>query len=145
MSVVQVPISVVLRSEYWKDPPSAIVTIDQMEVIYDGVIDGEVIVSQTYSFGETKGEHRIEVTLYNKDSSVQTVVAPDGTVLKDQMLYVEDIIICGLNLEQYHYGISRYVRDYDKAEFTNTITLPWNGTWSMPFTTPIYPWLVKHL
>ena len=100
------------------------------------------------------GEHSINVTLLNKESS-DTTQDSSGTIINDMILCIESIEIDEIDIGVLKRTVSSYFPVYPSEynnenqksikEVKNCVNLGWNGTWKLPFASPFYIWLLENL
>jgi hypothetical protein len=105
-----------------------------------------------------EGDGVFELCLLNKQDS-DTVMSPDGEILEDMLLNVDSIEIDDISLGFLLWTHSSYFPtypesyiEYSKAtgnelseSISNCVTMGWNGTWKIPFTSPFFVWLLENL
>jgi hypothetical protein len=104
------------------------------------------------------GDQRLEVKLLNK-SEQDTVVDSDGVIVDDLLLNIASVEIDEIDLGSLLWTASEYIPDYpasyvlnsEKQEqalpstVKNCVNMGWNGTWTLPFSSPFYIWLIESL
>ncbi len=159
---------ITLSGTYWDKVPEFDILIDNNSV-YSGQITSlnsrrglptsdpdEVLTSdylQVIAFEQElpAGDHVLGVRLKNKTPD-QTSGFINGTWLRDMLLTVEKIKIDDIDLQNLIYTESRYLFDQTQMHndasvnsCTNCVTLGYNGTYTLPFVTPFYMWLLEKL
>lgn len=129
-----------LSSMWWDKPPRVKVWLNN-NVIFRGLIESPTSIKHTASL--TEGNHVLRISLSEKNGRTQTIVE-DGKIIKDQILNIDNIIMDDIDLGHLIYTNSKFVADLG-SEHHNMINLGLNGTWYMPFQTPIYVWLLENL
>ena len=128
-------------------------------VLIDGVVvqtgtatpDADSVFTTEIKTSLINGDHTLAIRLLNKGVR-DTKVDSEGKITEDLYLVVEKITIddidLGLSLlETGHYILDQKVNfngsDIDQLPGHKHLT--WNGTWSLPFSTPFYLWLLENL
>jgi hypothetical protein len=143
---------IALSGTYWDKRPEYSIWIDG-ECIEKKIITAEskelfeVAFSKTF----TEGPHSLKIRLENKQN-YDTVVLKDGTIDKDMLLNIENIVIDDIDIGNLKWTVSHYITDkpvYVDGESTNRleacINLGWNGAYTINFTCPYYLWLLENL
>ena len=94
------------------------------------------------------GEHEFKFVMKNKTPE-HTVVDDDGNITKDAMLSIANISFDDINIEQlvidqsvYHHSFNGSQAPVEDKFYGN---MGCNGHVSLPFTTPIYLWLLENM
>jgi len=105
-----------------------------------------------------EGAHSLNITFLNK--TVQdTKLDTNGNIVEDLLLNIESIEIDDIDIGNLIWTASVYTPLYPNSykqqhlntgqelatELTNCVNLGWNGTWSLPFTSPFYIWLLENI
>jgi len=144
------------KPNYWNLPPHACVSIDD-QVKFDNTITVEnnvVEFSHTLLFNQP---HKLMIKRSGKTDD-QVRKNTDGTY-DDQMLIISKIVIDGVNVQNIIYTDSYYEPNYPKIwakqqELAGIVLekkviaethLGHNGTWTLPFTSPFYLFLMDKM
>lgn len=136
-------VSLTLSGTYWKDKPKAKVYLDS-NLLFDGEISDPIDITWEQELSE--GLDKLVIKMYDKDK-FQTVLE-NGEVVKDSLINIEKIIFDGIDIGYLAQSLSTYHPNEQTgvpAVARNCVNLGWNGTWELPFTTPIYIWLLENL
>lgn len=140
--------AVTLSGTFWNRKPQFSIWLD------DHVISQSEIASpaqQTIEFERTvaEGLHTLKIRLENKNDS--DTVVENGTVVKDMLLNIDDIVIDDISLGHLLWS-AEYLLDSPHEYQGQTIdhldgcvNLGWNGTYVLKFTSPFYIWLLEKL
>jgi len=140
MDTEKVSIEINLSSKYWDVIPRVKVKLDSV-VLFQGEISEPVKV--THDVNLTEGNHEIEVILTNKDGRRDTVIE-DGKIIKDMLVTVDSVLLDDIDLGYLITTKSSYVTTEGES-YSNMTSLGWNGSWTLPFTSPVYMWLLENL
>lgn len=94
------------------------------------------------------GDHVLQIELFNKTAE-HTRIDQQGNILEDVLLEIVDISVDGINLENIMPEISKYCHnnngnsDFVEEKFYGAMGC--NGSVKIPFSTPIYLWLLENL
>jgi hemin uptake protein HemP len=140
MDTEKVSIEINISSTYWDVIPRAKVKLDST-VLFQGEVNEPITIK--HDFDLIEGDHVIEVILTNKDGRRDTIIE-NGKIVKDMLLTVDSVLLDDIDLG---YLITTK-SSYDTTEGTNhnnMTSLGWNGSWKLPFTSPVYMWLLENL
>lgn len=105
-----------------------------------------------------EGKHFLEIELLNKTFG-DTITDSEGNILSDLLLNIDSIEIDDIDLGSLKWSLSEYKPNYPpnyiKTTIRNGSSLPesvkncvnlgWNGTWTLPFDSPFYIWLLESI
>ena len=100
------------------------------------------------SISDDDGQHQLQFQLSGKTSD-HTEIGPDGNILQDTVITVSDIAFDEIQLGHMVSELSSYQHDLNgtgptvQDQFFGVMGC--NGTMSLPFTTPIYLWLLENM
>lgn len=126
------------------------------EVKCESIITTDSNVTEYFEFQiELKeGNHFLNIEFLNK-SSDDTKLDEAGNIIEDLLLNIDSIEIDEIDIGFLRYTHSiynpiypdNYLNDQQKEikAVKNCINLGWNGTWQLPFTSPVYIWLLENL
>ena len=135
--------------------PAFTISIDEVEY-HRSMLTQDPAVVEYFEFTADMldGEHSINVTLLNKESS-DTTQDSSGTIINDMILCIESIEIDEIDIGVLKWTVSSYFPVYPSEynnenqksikEVKNCVNLGWNGTWKLPFASPFYIWLIENL
>jgi|TARA_R110000796_G_scaffold42971_6_gene105797 hypothetical protein len=141
-----------LSGTYWHKKPEYSIWIDDEEIerkVISTFSDELFTVSFSKKIEETS--HQLRIRLENKVSR-DTEILEDGSIGRDMLLNVENIVIDDIDIGNLKWTISKYVTDKPvdvDGETTNElescINLGWNGSYIIDFECPYYLWLLENL
>ena len=93
-----------------------------------------------------EGPARLKIRLENKDWT-DTVQNQDKTeILQDMLLNIISVEIDEIDLGNLIFSKSEFVGDdADRPVLDKCVNLGWNGTWTLPFESPFYIWLLENI
>jgi hypothetical protein len=148
----EVEIKINLYSVWHMKPPNADIYID------DTLIESTYVEETKEDGGKNiifkselqEGPHKIKIVMSNKLSN-DTKLDDKGNIIKDKLLFVNDISIDQIDLGYLLYKASKFypVRVNHLVslpeEMTNQTCLGYNGEWVLEFSVPTYIWLLENL
>lgn len=140
MNTEKVSIEINLCSTYWDVIPRAKVKLDGV-VLFQGEVSQPLTLK--HEFNLIEGDHVIEVLLTNKDGRRDTIME-NGKIVKDMLLTIDSVVLDDIDLGYLVTTGSIYETD-EGNKHTNMTNLGWNGSWKLPFTSPVYMWLLENL
>jgi len=133
---------------YWKKVPVYSILINDSVVIDHKTVTGasEETYYEEFDYTLEEGPVVLKIRLENKDNS-DTVQNEDKTaILKDMVLNIKNIEIDEIDIGFLIYTNGKFVGDDpERPVLDNCIDLGWNGTWTLPFESPFYIWLLENL
>ena len=94
------------------------------------------------------GDHVLGVVFKNKLTDDTCGFNPDGTWNRDKILHVERVELDDVDLENLIFSESTYTyADSQGQEISRPgqLSMSWNGTWALKFSTPLYIWMLERL
>jgi hypothetical protein len=105
-----------------------------------------------------EGAHSLDIAFLNKKVQ-DTRLDIDGNIVEDLLLNIDSIEIDEIDIGNLKWTASVYTPLYPESykqhvlsagqqisnEVKNCVNLGWNGTWSLPFTSPVYIWLLENI
>ena len=105
-----------------------------------------------------EGAHSLDIAFLNKKVQ-DTRLDTDGNIVEDLLLNIDSIEIDDIDIGNLKWTASVYTPLYPESykqhvlssgqqisnEVKNCVNLGWNGTWSLPFTSPVYIWLLENI
>jgi hypothetical protein len=148
-------ISIKLGATWWDEAPKAKISIDDVD-LWQGTVEHDMkqdfrIVTHNHT------ESVLSIEMYNKQ--VHQTVCEGDTIIRDQLLKIEQIMINDIDLDYLLFSKSEYWPQYPKhviAEFAarnetlpcclqKVTTLGFNGIWQLRFTHPFEIWYLENL
>jgi hypothetical protein len=137
-----------LAGSYWNKRPvysisvNDVVAIDKTEVTTAS--DEEFFVE--FDVDVPEGPAVLKIRLENKNWK-DTVQNEEKTeILKDMLLHIKSVEIDEIDLANMIYTKTEFVGDdTTRPTLDKCIDLGWNGTWSLPFNSPFYIWLLENI
>lgn len=116
-------------------------------IIFESLhIDKEVEIE--YSLSDADDSHEWTFELIGKTAD-HTKIDPDGKILYDALLSINNIEIDGIDLNHIFQQLAIYSHDFNGTQTqTNEKfygSMGCNGTVTLKFTTPVYLWLLENL
>ena len=141
-----------LSGTYWNKKPEYSIWLDDDEIerkVISTFSDELFTVSFSKKIEETS--HQLKIRLENKGSR-DTEILEDGSIGRDMLLNVENIVIDDIDIGNLKWTISKYVTDKPvdvdgetTSELESCINLGWNGSYIINFECPYYLWLLENL
>jgi hypothetical protein len=101
-----------------------------------------------------EGEYLLKIDFLNKQPA-DTELNESGEIVKDLLLNIVSIEIDEIDIDSLIYTKSFYnpiypdsYLDQEQKKITtvhNCVNLGWNGTWNLPFSSPVYIWLLENI
>ena len=118
--------------------------LDQQQIFNSNHINDTVLFE--YDMPDKHGEHILQFVIKNK-MQIHTQIDDKGTIVKDACLRLTDLTIDGFEI----YNVLRlavYEHNFngtgEKTQSRFYKDLGCNGTLTIPFSTPVYDWLVDN-
>jgi len=122
------------------------------KIYFEGYIDpSKDVYYVEFDTDLEEGDHNLEISLLNKLS--QDTIVSDNVIVEDMLLEIDSIEIDNIDIGNLKFTLSKYYPEYPKeyqdneqkkiSEVRNCVTLGWNGTWQLPFSSPFYIWLLE--
>ena len=136
-----------LSGTYWDRAPAYTVLINSVPVHSASVTaasDEVFYVEFDHELDEQA--HVLKICLENKQDQ-DTVENEDKTaIVKDMLLNIHSVEIDEINLGNLIWTHSEFCGDdRSRPVLNNCVNLGWNGTWSLPFASPFYIWLLENI
>lgn len=102
----------------------------------------------SYSFSDDDGEHELKFVMKGK-TQAHTQINEAGEIVSDARLVIQNIEFDQIKISQIFSDLATYTHDFNgtqdqiQEKFYGEIGC--NGTVSMPFTTPVYIWLLENM
>jgi hypothetical protein len=135
--------------------PQVVIKVNDVEY-FNGFLSADKDVTEYIEFSAeiVEGSHELQIMFCNKEDS-DTVKDDNGTIIDDFLLNIDSIEIDEIDLGILKWSISNYRPIYSPSfidvnqrkitDVKNCVNLGWNGTWSLPFTSPFYVWLLENI
>ena len=135
--------------------PLVIIKVNETEY-FNGFLTADKGVTEYIEFSAeiNEGSHELHIIFCNKEDS-DTVKDHTDQIVDDFLLNIDSIEIDEIDLGILKWTISNYrpvyspnFADLTQRQITdvkNCVNLGWNGTWSLPFTSPFYVWLLENI
>jgi len=137
-----------IAGTYWKKVPVYSILINDSVVVDHKAVTGasEETYYEEFDYTLEEGPAVLKILLENKDNG-DTIVGDDGnTILKDMLLNIKSIEIDEIDIGSLIYSNSKFVGNEDtRPVLDGCVDLGWNGTWTFPFESPFYIWLLENL
>jgi len=132
---------------YWKKVPVYSILIND-KVIQSAKVAGASDEVEIIEFDADieEGPARLQIRLENKDWT-DTIQNEDKTeILKDMLLNIVSVEIDEIDLGNLIFTKSEFVGDDSSRPVLDCcVNLGWNGTWTLPFDSPFYIWLLENI
>jgi hypothetical protein len=132
---------------YWKKVPvySILVNDKLIQTTEITSSSGEVDIVE-FDAELIEGPCTLKIRLENKDWT-DTIQNTDKTeILQDMLLNIKTVEIDEIDLGNLVFTKSEFVGDdADRPVLDKCVDLGWNGTWTLPFESPFYIWLLENI
>jgi len=101
-----------------------------------------------HQFEDVESEHCLQIVMEGKTAN-HTTVDPDGAVIKDVLIKLDNISFDGIDIRPLMWTNSVYHHDFNgtgkptSEDFFGTMGC--NGRVELRFTTPVYVWLLENM
>lgn len=141
-----------LISDYWKDPPSLKITIDEAEKFQGLIINESTVIKFTHDLAF--GDHTLQMRRTGKTN--QQIRKNENGEIEGQDLKINYIKIDGVNIRNIIWTNSYYEPEYPEpwasqqralgieleSHVLGETWLSHNGVWNLKFTSPFYRFLM---
>jgi len=148
MSTETIPFRIVLDSTHWDRPPTYRILVND-ETVRSGAVDGETTVEFVVTLDDDK-PHTLSIRL--EDKLDKDCVVEDGEIIKDQLIHIKEINVSDIEIGPLKWIGTTYKFDepiqyngQTVIESDGSTTLGVNGTYTRPFETPYYFWLLENM
>jgi hypothetical protein len=132
---------------YWKKVPIYSILVNDKIVQTTEITSpsGEVDIVE-FDAELEEGPATLKIRLENKDDT-DVVQSEDKTeILQDLLLNIKTIEIDEIDLGNLVFTKSEFVGDDNsRPVLDKCVDLGWNGTWTLPFESPFYIWLLENI
>ena len=138
--------------------PEFKISVGNKEYIHSTLAANDVVEYFEFDAEILEGAHSLNIAFLNK-TVYDTTLDASGNIVKDLLLNIESIEIDDIDIGSLKWTASEYRPLYPESykqhvlsagqqisnEVKNCVNLGWNGTWSLPFTSPFYIWLLENI
>ena len=137
-----------IAGTYWKKVPVYSILINDSAIVDHKTVTGasEETYYEEFDYEVEEGPAVLKIRLENKDDG-DTVQNEDKTkIIKDLLINIKSVEIDEIDVGNVIYTKSTFIGDDpERPVLDNCIDLGWNGTWTLPFDSPFYIWLLENL
>ena len=141
-----------------KKLPEFKISIRDKEYVHGTLVANNTVEHFEFDAEIVEGAHSLDIAFLNK--TVQdTRLDTNGNIVEDLLLNIDSIEIDEIDIGSLKWTASNYTPIYPdsykkhvlstgqeiETELKNCVNLGWNGTWSLPFTSPFYSWLLENI
>jgi hypothetical protein len=142
-----------------KKQPKFKISVNNTEFVYTQ-LTSDVNVTEYFEFDAeiAEGECALVIELVNK-LMYDTVLDANGNIVEDLLLNIDSIEIDEIDIGSLLWTASDYIPNYPEKHklkaaqagqelpesVKNCVNLGWNGTWTLPFASPFYIWLLENI
>ena len=154
MNTEEVAFNVILSSTWWKNPPQVKIWLNDELIETTSVMEKtEENKKKNISFTSNlpEGENKLIIEFFGKKNDETVLDKNDPpTILKDQLLSVDDIEIDEISLGYLIYSQGTFYPDkemhpYAPDEMKDMVVLGFNGKLELKFQVPTYIWFLENL
>lgn len=147
-----VELEINLASEWFKNPPSFEVYIDDF-LIQNGTVSEKhkenSLKKISWVGSLSEGDHYIKIKLLNKTNMETVIDSKTQEILKDQLLYIESISIDQIDIGFLSYRLGKFYPNKEiRPDLDDVIPhltcIGYNGEWQLKFSVPTYLWLLEN-
>ena len=138
--------------------PEFKISVDGKEYIHSTLSANNAVEYFEFDTKIVEGAHSLNISFLNK-TVYDTKLDTNGTIVEDLLLNIDSIEIDEIDIGSLKWTASNYTPIYPESykkhvlstgqqienELTDCVNLGWNGTWSLPFTSPFYIWLLENI
>jgi hypothetical protein len=134
-----------LAGTFWDKKPSFGIYLDD-QLVGGGNIQNEDTIYFEFDREIGDGDHKLDIKFFNKKES-DVVQNEDKTeIIKDLLLHIKSIEIDEIDLGQLLWTHSTFTGDDpNRPVLKNCVDLGWDGSWTLPFQSPFYIWLLENI
>lgn len=132
---------------YWKKVPVYSILINDQLIQTTEITSpsGEVDIIE-FDAELNEGLARLQIRLENKDDTDVVQSADKTEILQDLLLNIKTVEIDEIDLGNLVFTKSEFVGDdSSRPVLDKCVDLGWNGTWTLPFESPFYIWLLENI
>lgn len=139
-----------LSGTYWDKKPAYSVSIND-QVLVNGVVNSvsDEVFYIEFDTTVAEGTNSLNIRLENKtndDVQKDRYDTEDFTIINDMLLNIISVEVDDINISSLLHSLSIFTGDDpDRPVLNNCINLGWNGTWKLPFESPLYIWLLENI
>ena len=110
------------------------------------ILTGKTLVN--FELPEDDGNYTLELVLKDKQHC-HTTIDENGNIINDVLIKVTDVTVDGVNIDQILFNQADYLHDFN-GNGPETIesylgVLGCNGQVKLPFTCPVYVWILENI
>jgi hypothetical protein len=138
--------------------PEFKISVGGKEYIHGTLASNDTVEYFEFDAEIEEGAHSLDIAFLNK-TVYDTKLDANGNIVKDLLLNIDSIEIDEIDIGSLKWTASNYTPLYPESykqhvlrtgqeietELKNCVNLGWNGTWSLPFTSPFYIWLLENI
>jgi hypothetical protein len=136
-----------ISGTYWRKVPTYTILVNDA-VLFTKEISApsDEVFFIEFDHELEEGPATLKIRLENKDWT-DTVQNQDKTeILQDMLLNIVNVEIDEIDLGNLIFTKSEFVGDEaDRPVLDRCVNLGWNGTWTLPFDSPFYIWLLENI
>lgn len=132
---------------YWRKVPIYSILVNDKLVQTTEITSpsGEVDIIE-FDAELDEGPARLQIRLENKDDTDVVQSADKTEILQDLLLNIKSVEIDEIDLGNLVFTKSEFVGDdSSRPVLDKCVDLGWNGTWTLPFESPFYIWLLENI
>jgi hypothetical protein len=140
-----------LTGIYWGKRPEYTVLVNDREIVRKQVeTASEELFYEEFDVDVEEGPATLKIRLENKeDSDVKKDNYEDPenfNIIGDLQLSIKSVEIDEIDLANMIYTKTEFVGDdTGRPVLDRCVDLGWNGTWTLPFESPFYIWLLENI
>ena len=138
--------------------PEFKIAVGSKEYIHSTLASNDTVEYFDFDAEILEGAHSLDIAFLNK-TVYDTTLDANSNIVKDLLLNIDSIEIDEIDIGSLKWTASVYTPLYPESykqhvlssgqeietELKNCVNLGWNGTWSLPFTSPFYIWLLENI
>ena len=138
--------------------PEFKISIGNNEYVHSTLSANDAVEYFDFDAEILEGAHSLDIVFLNK-TMYDTKLDTNGNIVEDLLLNIDSIEIDDIDIGNLKWTASVYTPLYPESykqrvlsagqqisnEVKNCVNLGWNGTWSLPFTSPVYIWLLENI
>lgn len=132
---------------YWKKVPVYSILVNDQLIQTTAIASpsGEVDIVE-FDVELEEGPATLNIRLENKDDTDVVQSADKTEILQDLLLNIKTVEIDEIDLGNLVFTKSQFVGDDStRPVLDKCVDLGWNGTWTLPFESPFYIWLLENI
>ena len=145
-SIEKLHFKIGIGATYWKKVPTYSILINDHAIFTKNKIEtasGDVGYVE-FDVDVSEGPFALHIRLENKDHTDTRLNGDE--IIKDMLLNIISVEIDEINLGDMLYTHGTFVGDdTTRPVLERCLHLGWNGTWTLPFNSPFYIWLLENI